>query len=69
VTPLTDDSRFRHLCFEVTDLEQYCGRLKTKGLEVSAITMGMDHSRQAWIHDPDGNSIELMEYTGTSMQL
>ncbi len=69
VMALSGDTRFRHLCFEVTDLEEYCAALRKKGLEVSAITMGMDNSRQAWIHDPDGNSIELMEYTHRSLQL
>jgi hypothetical protein len=29
----------------------------------------MDNSIQSWITDPDGNRIELMEYTSTSMQL
>jgi hypothetical protein len=28
----------------------------------------MDNSMQAWIKDPDGNDIELMEYTPTSFQ-
>jgi hypothetical protein len=30
--------------------------------------MGVDNSRQAWIKDPDGNDIELMEYTDRSLQ-
>jgi hypothetical protein len=30
---------------------------------------GLDFSVQAWIKDPDGNEIELMEYTGRSLQL
>jgi hypothetical protein len=29
----------------------------------------MDNSRQAWIDDPDGNAIELMEYGPSSLQL
>jgi hypothetical protein len=29
----------------------------------------MDQSRQAWTADPDGNPIELMEYTARSAQL
>jgi hypothetical protein len=31
--------------------------------------MGMDNSRQAWVTDPDGNQIELMEYGPKSLQL
>jgi hypothetical protein len=38
-------------------------------VDVTEITMGMDHARQAWITDPDGNQIELMEYGPTSLQL
>ena len=29
----------------------------------------VDNSRQAWITDPDGNQIELMEYGPSSLQL
>jgi hypothetical protein len=29
----------------------------------------MDNSHQAWIADPDGNAIELMEYGFSSLQL
>lgn len=66
---LTAGTRYRHFCLEVTGLEEYCARLKSKGVEVSAISMGMDNSRQAWIADPDGNQIELMEYGPSSSQL
>jgi hypothetical protein len=31
--------------------------------------MGLDHALQMWIADPDGNTIELMEYTASSLQL
>jgi catechol 2,3-dioxygenase-like lactoylglutathione lyase family enzyme len=53
----------------VTGLEEYCAALKSKGVEVTPITLGMDNSRQAWIKDPDGNDIELMEYGAASLQL
>jgi lactoylglutathione lyase len=66
---LTSGTRYRHFCLEVTGLEEYCAGLKSKGVEVSAISMGMDNSRQAWIADPDGNQIELMEYGPLSSQL
>ncbi len=69
VGELTPGTRYKHLCLEVTGLEQFKTKLESCGVEVSPITVGMDHSRQAWIHDPDGNAIELMEYTGESLQL
>jgi lactoylglutathione lyase len=62
-------SRIGHYCFEVTGLESYCEKLKGGGLPVTDIKVGIDHSKQAWLKDPDGNAIELMEYTPKSLQL
>jgi catechol 2,3-dioxygenase-like lactoylglutathione lyase family enzyme len=69
VAELHHGSRFRHLCFEVKNLAAYRGILIERGVNVSPITVGMDNSRQAWIKDPDGNDIELMEYTPASFQV
>ena len=66
---LKKGNQYRHLCFEVADLEGYRQGLEAKGLAVTKITVGMDHSKQCWIKDPDGNDIELMEYTPESYQL
>ena len=66
---LTHDKRFRHLCFEVENIESYREQLTNVGVTVSPVTVGMDNSKQAWIKDPDGNDIELMEYTKTSFQV
>ena len=69
VEELASGTRYKHFCLEVTALDQYCEMLKNKGVSVSPISMGMDHSRQAWVNDPDGNAIELMEYGASSLQL
>lgn len=69
VAELTAGTRYKHFCLEVTGLDEYCAKLKTRGVEVSEISLGMDHSRQAWVTDPDGNQIELMEYGPVSLQL
>lgn len=69
VEELTSGTRYRHFCLEVTGLNEYCQALERKGVAVTEIAMGMDNSRQAWITDPDGNAIELMEYGYSSMQL
>ncbi len=69
VEALTAGTRYKHFCLEVTGLDSFCETLKARGVDVSAISTGMDNSRQAWINDPDGNSIELMEYGPTSLQL
>ncbi|MDQ3004749.1 MAG: VOC family protein [Chloroflexota bacterium] len=69
VEALTPGTRYKHFCLEVTGLDEFCQDLKSKGVKVSEISMGMDHARQAWIADPDGNQIELMEYGHSSLQL
>ncbi len=69
VEELAIGTRYKHFCLEVTGLDEYCKELKAKGVEVTAISLGMDNSRQAWIADPDGNQIELMEYGPSSLQL
>jgi len=68
VVELVKGSRYRHLCFEVQDLESYRSDLIEKGVSASEIRVGMDRSKQCWIKDPDGNDIELMEYTPLSAQ-
>ena len=69
VQELTIGTRYKHFCLEVTGLDEFCSDLKSKGVDVSDIKMGMDNARQAWIADPDGNQIELMEYGHSSLQL
>lgn len=69
VVELRLGTRYKHFCLEVTGLDDFCSLLKNKGVDVSKISMGMDNSRQAWITDPDGNEIELMEYGPSSLQL
>ncbi|MBD5779416.1 VOC family protein [Pelagicoccus sp. NFK12] len=61
-------SRYRHLCLETEDIEAARKELLGKGVEVTEIKMGIDHSYQCWIKDVDGNAIELMMYTGDSLQ-
>ena len=69
VEELNIGTRYKHFCLEVTGLDEFCKALAEKGVPVSPIALGMDNSRQAWIADPDGNAIELMEYGPSSMQL
>jgi lactoylglutathione lyase len=60
---------YQHFCFEVQGLEAERADLVARGVAVTEIIVGMDGSRQCWIKDPDGNDIELMEYTRDSLQL
>jgi catechol 2,3-dioxygenase-like lactoylglutathione lyase family enzyme len=69
VAALTAGTRYKHFCLEIVGLDVYREQLLGRGVDVTPITLGMDNARQAWITDPDGNAIELMEYGPTSMQL
>lgn len=57
-----------HFCLEVDDLEAAISALTAKGVMASARKQGADHSWQSWIQDPDGNRIELHQYTEASNQ-
>jgi len=62
-------THFNHFCLEIIGLEEFCAKLQAKGIAIDrTVKTGMDLSKQAWIKDPDGNVIELMEYTPRSMQ-
>ena len=67
--PMNAGNRYGHLCFEVTGLVAYREVLLARGVAVGEPRSGLDGSVQAWLTDPDGNRIELMEYTHGSAQL
>lgn len=69
VQELKPGTQYKHFCLEVTGLAKLRALLIDRGVEVTPIQTGLDHSLQAWIRDPDGNAIELMEYTHASLQL
>jgi lactoylglutathione lyase len=60
--------RYNHFCFEVQDLDSYVTLLESRGIAVTGRKIGNDRSHQAWIKDPDGNLIELQQYTPLSRQ-
>jgi catechol 2,3-dioxygenase-like lactoylglutathione lyase family enzyme len=66
--PVPPDVSYRHFCLEVADIEKTVAALRRRGVEVSEIKTGNDNSYQAWITDPDGNRIELHQYTRRSLQ-
>ena len=63
-----DGQSFKHICLEVDDIEATLSTFRSRGVEVSPVKLGKDHSYQAWITDPDGNRIELHQYTDWSWQ-
>ena len=68
--------QFNHICYlhlalEVEDIHAAYEELKAKP-EVKILNepnMGIEHAWQFWIEDPDGNSIELMQYEDDAWQL
>jgi glyoxylase I family protein len=60
--------RYNHFCLQVEGLDAYVALLESRGVTVTGRKTGNDNSRQAWIKDPDGNLIELSEYTPLSRQ-
>ncbi len=59
---------YQHLCLEVDDINATATALRAGGVEVTEVKMGSDHSWQAWLADPEGNRIELHQYTPESWQ-
>jgi lactoylglutathione lyase len=59
-----------HLSLVVDDIYYAAESLKKQGIKLdSEISKGPDNTYQFWIKDPDGNRIELMQYTEQSFQL
>jgi lactoylglutathione lyase len=70
--PSPDPNRtqsFAHLCLLTDDLQSTVDTLRDQGVTIEREpTMGLDHNLQAWIRDPDGNAIELMQLSEESPQ-
>jgi lactoylglutathione lyase len=61
---------FDHLCLECTDIDAAIADLASHGVPLTqARKVGVDHNVQAWIEDPDGHRIELMQLDPKSPQL
>ncbi len=61
---------FMHICLMVEGLEAYVEDVRAKGITIDIEPkMGLDFNMQAWIADPDGNKIELMEISPKSPQV
>ena len=70
--PAPDPDRrgsFMHLCLLTGDLHATVEQLRQRGVVIEQEPkVGLDHNWQAWIRDPDGNSIELMQLAEESPQ-
>ena len=60
---------FMHVCLLTDDIHAVCEHLRTEGVALDRETVvGVDGNRQAWVKDPDGNAIELMQLSEDSPQ-
>ncbi len=58
-----------HVCLTVDDLDRVVAQLTERGVPLARpLITGRDGNRQAWIEDPEGNRIELMEMSLTGKQ-
>ena len=68
--PGRDTTGMNHLCLGVDDLDAVVAAVQKAGIKLTAEKkMGADFNLQAWIEDPDGNRIELMQIMPRAMQL
>ncbi len=57
-----------HIAIEVEDMDGLIKRIKSYGYEIGQKKLGVDHSWQVWVTDPNGVRIEFHEYTDKSLQ-
>lgn len=53
---------FRHLCFQVDDIQQTADALRARGLQTEVKRSRSDHTLQCWITDPHGTMIEFHQH-------
>jgi lactoylglutathione lyase len=67
--PPQESNGLNHICLTVADLDEVVRQLDARGVPLSRpVKIGADGNRQAWIEDPDGNRIELMEMAEGGLQ-
>jgi lactoylglutathione lyase len=59
-----------HMCLAIDDIRSLVKQIEAAGIELLLpLKLAVDGNWQAWIEDPDGNRIELMEMAADSLQL
>lgn len=70
--PGPKDLNYTHYSLEVDNLKAFREQIIAKGGRQYIDTepnRSVDHTWQMWMHDPDGNKFEIMEYTPESLQV
>jgi catechol 2,3-dioxygenase-like lactoylglutathione lyase family enzyme len=58
---------FRHMCFEVEDIERMADAVRGHGFQPEVKRGRTDQILQFFIHDPDGNMIEFQQHDRQSV--
>ena len=67
--PEREANGLNHLCLEVADIDGVLEELAAAGVPLARDKqLGVDGNFQAWLEDPDGNRIELMQMGPGNMQ-
>jgi len=67
--PEPENNGINHFCLTVENIEEIVRQLEAKGVALYLpLKTGADNNRQAWVQDPDGNRIELMEMASNALQ-
>lgn len=68
--PDRDAVAINHICLGVENLDETIAHMKNVGIPLTVQKkMAADKNWQAWIEDPDGNRIELMQIMPDCLQL
>ena len=70
-SPGPEPTGFNHMCITVSNIEEAAHELEAKGIKLMhplSLKTGLDNNRGAWVEDPDGNRIELMEMSPDCVQ-
>lgn len=58
---------FRHVCFEVEDIDAMAKAARSHGLQAEVRRGRTDRILQFFVHDPDGNMIEFQQHDRESV--
>lgn len=70
-SPGPEPTGFNHMCITVDDMDVALRELEAAGIALMHKfnnKKGLDNNRGAWVEDPDGNRIELMEMAPNCVQ-
>jgi lactoylglutathione lyase len=68
--PPPEAKGLNHVCLTVSDMDAALKRIRASGIPIAREKqLGLDGNLQAWLEDPDGNRIELMQMAPNGMQV